>query len=485
LESDVGENLGQNLCPEIHATNCRFPRLIVIHNHFRMELMKNRHRDLRIFATLTIFLIAGNAGAQSLTIDSLSGSNFCTADPLSVTFTATGTWGHLNAFTVQLSDTSGVFNTNLKNIGSLIDTLPGTFTIVTSISASDLGSTHYRIRVISANPYMVSPDNGSDIKVSYIPYPPAFYLGTRLFGTSNIGFSGVPIQGISFRPSPPPTIDSFFCNFGAGATPATASGVYSTTILKDSFVHITYSTPGYKYISVREFNTSTGCTTMAYDTLYVFDCTNPVIPHDAVVVDHDTAFPDNIDYTDNHESNKTFWVNPGVSLTLGDNIDDTIFAESGASIFGQGGQTYDIVYLKPGATSDPDFQGLVVYAPGAGVTTTGPEITTLECPDLAFDYTAAPPNVALDINVNESVTPAAPVSQIAISPNPTNGIVTLQNIPLGANVTVLNVLGVAVKGMARTTGSNFTLDLSQLDPGAYYIRCSSANSVVTKKVIKN
>jgi hypothetical protein len=89
------------------------------------------------------------------------------------------------------------------------------------------------------------------------------------------------------------------------------------------------------------------------------------------------------------------------------------------------------------------------------------------------------------MHINEAVTPAGPLPPIAVSPNPTNGIVAVQGVPVSAQVQVMNVLGVAVKEIARTTESNFNLDLSKLAAGTYYIRFSSASSVVTKKIIKN
>ncbi len=458
--------------------------------------MKKISTFLAVFCAVVLLAEPRAPCAQTITLDSISGTTFCLGDPFSVTFTATGTWGHANAFTVQLLDTSGSFNNNdFSNIGSFIDSLPGTFTLVTAIPKTALGSAHYRIRVIGANPYITSADNGSNIVVGYYPNAPEF--GFRLnFGRANIGFIGVPFLGaplsggIYFMPSPPPTIDSVFCDFGADATPATAMGAYAVTIYEDTIVPpISYSTGGYKYVSVREVNTATGCMRMAYDTIYVFDCSPPVVPRSAVVLDSSVTIY-SLDSNGRIYSPGTYWVNPGVTVTAWSESRDTFFAEAGATVVASEG---DLIYLKPGAACVPgegydDGGNVIIYAAGASVPPKPNQPSEIqnefECDSLTFDYSQAPPNSIMHINDNESVAPTEPVSQIELSPNPTNGVVTLQNIPMGSNVMVMNVLGESVKTENSRGNTNLTLDLSNVTPGTYYIRIASGNSVTTKKIVK-
>ena len=80
------------------------------------------------------------------------------------------------------------------------------------------------------------------------------------------------------------------------------------------------------------------------------------------------------------------------------------------------------------------------------------------------------------------------LSSIMVFPNPTTGIVSVQTAPLNnLNVSAFNLLGETVMEQKNLHSPDFTLDLSKLVPGTYYIRFSSANSVVTKtkKIIKN
>jgi len=76
-------------------------------------------------------------------------------------------------------------------------------------------------------------------------------------------------------------------------------------------------------------------------------------------------------------------------------------------------------------------------------------------------------------------------SRIKVYPNPTTGIITVSEAPYNLlNVAVFNALGETVLELRNPHSPEFTLDLSKLIPGTYYIRFSSENSVVTKKVIR-
>jgi photosystem II stability/assembly factor-like uncharacterized protein len=74
---------------------------------------------------------------------------------------------------------------------------------------------------------------------------------------------------------------------------------------------------------------------------------------------------------------------------------------------------------------------------------------------------------------------------ITVSPNPTGGMISVQGLPLDdITVSVFNIIGETVMVQKNPSAPDFTLDLSKLAPGTYYIRFSSANSVVTKKVVR-
>src|SRR5205814_583055 len=90
-------------------------------------------------------------------------SSLCTGSTISVPFTAYNTFNTGNVFTTQLSNTSGSFISAL-NIGSVTSTSSGTISAV--IPANTAVGSGYRIRVISSNPIVIGPDNGSNITIT-------------------------------------------------------------------------------------------------------------------------------------------------------------------------------------------------------------------------------------------------------------------------------------------------------------------------------
>ncbi len=75
-------------------------------------------------------------------------------------------------------------------------------------------------------------------------------------------------------------------------------------------------------------------------------------------------------------------------------------------------------------------------------------------------------------------------SAISLSPNPTEGIVTVANVPSGDwSVTIENPLGEKMLNTEHLTGSEFPLDLSSLSSGAYYARFQSQDLIITRLII--
>ncbi|HEX5317416.1 MAG TPA: PKD domain-containing protein, partial [Candidatus Kapabacteria bacterium] len=358
--------------------------------------MKQRIFNTVVFAVIgsvvaLAALIPSIANAQSVTIGTIPSASFCSGDPISVSFTATGYWQHRNAFTLQLSDPSGSFTSGFTNLGSLKDTLPGTFTISDTIPGNLAGSTHYRFRIMAALPYMTSADNGSDIAIGHTPNlsigisPPVTGVG------NNISAACEPNDSESL------SVDTFYWNFGDGATTPTESGV---GLWAADSIHskLSYTTIGTKTITVRVV-TPEGCSTTKTATIQVLDCTSPVIPHDAHVIDSDQE----VLY-----DTAAIWVNPGLTVTvLG--IDDTVFAESGSTITASYGSRNEF-YLKAGAILNGSTEAIAIYATGASP---GDATYKFLCPSLDFDYTNAPPNAIMPAGVNVASVPVA----VRISPN--------------------------------------------------------------------
>ena len=357
------------------------------------------HRMSRyIFLLIILSVLAkGTVYGQTVTMGPILDSAFCTGDSITVNFAATGFWGHKNTFTLQISDPSGSFQTAFTNLASIEDTLPGTLSISTIIPGGTTPSSAYRFRIASAIPYIATTDNGRNIRICIKPYIPYVELGNYFT------FEGNPQ---SFRVDAIPDA-SITWDFGPDATPRTAGGQLPGT---------TFAAGGDKLITITVFSTC-GCSATGTYRLHVFDCTNPIIPSDAKVIDGDST---------SVVSGVAYWVNPGAKLTLFNTDHDTIFAESGSVIAAKVHCSSNIYYLKMGASITNEEgvpYNLCIYADGSsGGTVFG---GSFSCPNLNFDYSSAPPNPAhLSVPSNSIAD-----SRITVSPNPTTGSISIQGAP--------------------------------------------------------
>jgi len=82
---------------------------------------------------------------------------------LVISFTTTGTFKEGNIFKAQLSDSNGSF-TNPIEIGTLAATTPAN--IEATLPASVNNGTQYRIRIVSTEPAIISPDNGANLSIA-------------------------------------------------------------------------------------------------------------------------------------------------------------------------------------------------------------------------------------------------------------------------------------------------------------------------------
>ncbi|MFI5263405.1 MAG: T9SS type A sorting domain-containing protein [Candidatus Kapaibacterium sp.] len=86
--------------------------------------------------------------------------------------------------------------------------------------------------------------------------------------------------------------------------------------------------------------------------------------------------------------------------------------------------------------------------------------------------------------VSVKQTPTASQFDVFLFPNPTMDLLKARATSNIEKVDILNILGETVMQQKNISSQDFTLDLSKLLPGTYFIRFTSANSVVMKKVIR-
>jgi hypothetical protein len=122
--------------------------------------------------------ISWTVAATSVTTGVISGSPFCLSslqnNPVSVPYTAAGTFNPGNEFKAYLSDAFGSFAAETE-IGSLSSLTSGAISAV--IPQGTPTGYQYRIRVKSTDPAFTAADNGSDLTVMSV-VPDAFNLAS-------------------------------------------------------------------------------------------------------------------------------------------------------------------------------------------------------------------------------------------------------------------------------------------------------------------
>lgn len=412
----------------------------------------------------------GIAHSQSITVNSVSSSVFCWGEHVSVSFTVTGDWGHNNAFTLQISDSSGSFNSGFQNLNAVQDTVAGTFTLNSGIPALP-ASGNYRFRILAAVPFVTATSDPVSIAAAATPAVGAAVPRTLGATLDYRWVVGSPMDVLVATSERGPVAESrLLIDFGEGASPATATVHISNGETLD-FLHswVTYETPGRKTITITNQTPlpPVRCTTPEVLTAEILDCSIvPPIPHDAVVIDTNTVL--------RQTGGRTYWVNPGIRLSNPSN--DTIFAEPGSTI---SNAQHCFVCLKTGSVLASGSSNDVFYGDGVSIGTS--TVLSLHCPTLQFDYTNAPPNKIVTNAVPDDIR-SAPITMF---PNPTTGTVSLRGLPLtDLTISVTDMLGATEIEQNHIRSTEATLDLSGLAPGMYYIRISTPTTVVTKKLVR-
>jgi hypothetical protein len=117
-----------------------------------------------IIGFLFCLFVSFSASAQTITLGPISKLSYCAGDTMIVPYQSSGNFAAGNTFGFQLSDANGSF-AGFTNGGS---NSASSGSISVRLGATGLG---FRVRVASSVPYMVSADNGANIKVFGFPSP--------------------------------------------------------------------------------------------------------------------------------------------------------------------------------------------------------------------------------------------------------------------------------------------------------------------------
>ncbi|RYY99926.1 MAG: T9SS type A sorting domain-containing protein, partial [Chitinophagaceae bacterium] len=107
--------------------------------------------------------VSGNGASCDGITTVVSAASICAGSPVTVSFTAAGTFLGGNQFVAQLSDATGSFASPVT-IGTLA--AAGSGSISALIPAGTPGGSGYRIRVVSTTPALIGSDNGTDLTIS-------------------------------------------------------------------------------------------------------------------------------------------------------------------------------------------------------------------------------------------------------------------------------------------------------------------------------
>jgi hypothetical protein len=91
--------------------------------------------------------------------------------------------------------------------------------------------------------------------------------------------------------------------------------------------------------------------------------------------------------------------------------------------------------------------------------------------------------VQFTLNGNTGIAAAASRPGFELYPNPANQFLNITD-PTGSafeRLEVLDLLGKVIDVQARSNGSNLRLDVSNLGPGAYFLRIQTATGPVVKR----
>ncbi len=374
---------------------------------------------------------------QTIHISRVSKYQICSGETIKVYYAASGSFAPDNIFYAQLSDENGSFKAS-QNDGQASG-------MSDSIVMSKLYyGRHYRIRIFSTDPFMVSDTSSPGIDV-YWPQPQAkTTLQKRSSFFKWVGFVG----------------DSITCFDGIPEIPGSKyhwkfDQDYHIDAIQDSSVIVTYPTTGWK-TGALTVTDPMGCDSTDPFRILILSC-NPIIPDSVhIVIGKESGIYPFV------------WVKAGGNYTNQFSYDyysisstPTVFVEPGGTL--SGGNAAGIYYLKDNST----------------FTITGGEIAviilnkkwvnyydTIYCPDLQFDYSQVTGN---------GIEEKEPVSHIETSHNHlrvmNDGVIS---------VAIYDLLG--IKLLSKKENDILDLDLTSLSNGVYFVIMTASGHREIRKI---
>ncbi len=410
----------------------------------------------KIAVLFFVLTLSTSIEAQTITLAQVTRLVYCVGDTMTVSYSTSGSFNAGNKFIVQLSEANGSFGT-FTNLATA-DTTPGNF----KFALTGTGS-HFRVRIESTNPYLLSADNGADIEVSSVPAPnPAdsklsgYYTPSECHCYFAAGFEGDPIVVKDFAVEPAGS--TYAWTFNEDANPSTSSAASVT---------VTYATPGAKDGTL-EVTAPAGCASSAVPFGYRILSCNPVIPANARIVNDVESGDDSV-----------VWVQAGGTYSLtGSDFpgEQFVFAEPGSSIIdNQNGESFSFatVYLKAGSSfsfggeayatvvTDDSNKANVPYSNSGS-------IALFTCSNFNFDYS----------KVQAGVAENPPPSNLTILQSGDHLFANDEGLPI--EIRISNLLGVEV--LSQQGSEALDVDLSLLPAGVYFAVVEAGNDRTVRRI---
>jgi hypothetical protein len=398
-------------------------------------------------AIIFFFLLIGaySVEAQTITLGPITKLTYCTGDTMIVPYQSSGTFNSGNIFTLQLSDSNGSFGhfSNAEQLSAFAGTFMHPF--------SGIGQ-HFRVRIISSDPYEASSDNGNDIVVSMLPSPSIFII--NLNNPTMPRYWGIGLTGneLSFHDtSNEPAGSKYLWRFSGNPVLADST---------DSLVNVIYDKDGHQSGGVFATNPS-GCEGTIFSNYYIGSC-KPTIPQSAIVVTGNYSTTDD---------GNVVWVKPGGTVTVESAGCPTVYAEPGSIVNNQAGECV-VFYLRAGAS----LTGNMPHRPSVFILSSGMALSfnnniygidTFYCDSLTFDYSQIPASVA------ENPAPILSLTQ-------TGDHLFANSEETPTEIRIMNILGAEVLSQ-RGTGE-LDVDLSPLPAGVYFAQVQSGGAWEVKKI---
>lgn len=159
---------------------------------------------------------------------------YCAGGTFVIPYNSKGVFGSTNIFTVQLSDSSGNFNTPV-NIGTVSSTTSGNISV--SIPATTIPGNNYKIRIVSSNPYYIGTHLCLNIKIlpAISVNPTADMKICNGVAVPATTFSGNPAGGVTYSWTSAGASIGIPAN-GAGSIPAFAAVNTGSTVISNTII---------------------------------------------------------------------------------------------------------------------------------------------------------------------------------------------------------------------------------------------------------